>query len=181
MVDSREYQVRRRDGKILWISESARVVRGPEGAVLYYEGFIDDITARKDAEMARNRLEKQMVQAQKMEAVGTLAGGIAHDFNNILCAMVGFTELVLAERTIKGAARENLEAVLNSTSRATDLVKRILTFSRRTETERRPLRLGEILKECVKLLNASLPSYIQIDSSFKTSDDVVMADMTEMH
>jgi PAS domain S-box-containing protein len=180
-VDSREYQVRRRDGKIIWISESARVVRGPEGAVLYYEGFIDDITARKDAEAARTRLEKQMVQAQKMEAVGTLAGGIAHDFNNILCAMVGFTELVLAERTVKGAARENLEAVLHSTSRATDLVKRILTFSRRTETDRRPLRLGEIIKECVKLLNASLPSYIQINPAYHTSDDIVMADVTEMH
>src|SRR5581483_8636352 len=123
-----EYEVRRRDGKVIWISESARVVRDAQGAARYYEGFIDDITPRKEAEQARARLEKQMNHAQKMEAIGTMAGGIAHDFNNILCAMLGLTELALANNQVTGLTRQNLEAVLRSAGRAKDLIKQILTF-----------------------------------------------------
>lgn len=113
-----EYQVRRRDGTLIWISESARAVRSPDGEVEYYEGFIDDITLRKDAEAARARMEKQMIQAQKMEAIGTLAGGIAHDFNNMLCAIMGYIELTLNDRQLKGTVRDNLQMALKSTHRA---------------------------------------------------------------
>jgi two-component system, cell cycle sensor histidine kinase and response regulator CckA len=176
-----EYQVRRRDGSLIWISETARAVRNANGEIRYYEGFIDDITSRKEAEAERARMEKQMIQAQKMEAVGTLAGGIAHDFNNILCAIMGYTELALNERQVRGIPRENLQMVLKSAHRAKDLVKRILTFSRRGEVERRPVKLGGILKECVKLLSASLPSYIEIQLSIKTDEDVIVADATELH
>lgn len=176
-----EYQVRCRDGSVIWISESARVVRDAQGAARYYEGFIDDITPRKEAEQARARLEKQMVQTQKMEAMGTLAGGIAHDFNNILCAMLGMTELALGNNDVDGLTRKNLEAVLKSAGRAKDLVKQILTFSRRSESERHALRLRTILKECVKLLNATLPSSIQIVCAVETEEDIVLADATEMH
>jgi PAS domain S-box-containing protein len=176
-----EYQVRCRDGSVIWISESARVVRDPQGAARYYEGFIDDITPRKEAEQARARLEKQMVQTQKMEAMGTLAGGIAHDFNNILCAMLGMTELALTSNEVNGLTRKNLEAVLKSAGRAKDLVKQILTFSRRSESERHPLRLSVILKECVKLLNATLPSSIEIVCAVDTNEDTVEADATEIH
>ena len=176
-----EYQVRCRDGTVIWISESARVVRDAQGTARYYEGFIDDITPRKEAEQARARLEKQMVQNQKMEAMGTLAGGIAHDFNNILCAMLGMTELALSNNDVTGVTRKNLEAVLKSACRAKDLVKQILTFSRRAESEKHALRLNTILKECVKLLNATLPSSIQIASVIETDNDTVLADATEMH
>jgi PAS domain S-box-containing protein len=176
-----EYQVRCRDGSAIWISESARVVRDAQGVAKYYEGFIDDITPRKAAELARARLEKQMVQTQKMEAMGTLAGGIAHDFNNILCAMLGMTELALTNEQVTGQTRKNLEAVLKSAGRAKDLVKQILTFSRRCDSERHPLRLRVILKECVKLLNATLPSSIEIISAVETEEDTVLADATEIH
>ena len=176
-----EYQVRCRDGSIIWISESARVVRDANGTARYYEGFIDDITPRKDAELARVRLEKQMVQTQKMEAMGTLAGGIAHDFNNILCAMLGMTELALANNDVSGLTRKNLEAVLKSAGRAKDLVKQILTFSRRSESERRVIRVSVILKECVKLLNATLPSSVEISCQLEADDDTVVADATEIH
>ena len=180
-VHGLEYQVRRRDGSVIWISESARAVRDVHGAIRYYEGFIDDITARKEAETERSRLEKQMLHAQKMDAIGTLAGGMAHDFNNILCAILGYTELALSNSELKGLTRENLQAVLKSAERAKDLIKRILTFSRPTETERHPLKLGAVLGEAVKLLHATLPSSIEIRLNIRTNDDVVVADATEMH
>jgi len=181
VVHELEYRVRRCDGRVIWISESARAVRDAQGRVSYYEGFIDDITARKDAEAERARLEKQMLHAQKMDAIGTLASGMAHDFNNILCAILGHTQLVLFNQEIKGPARESLVAVLRSAERAKDLVKRILTISRPTEAGFQPLKLGTIISEGVKLLNATLPSSIEINVFIRTEDDVVLADATEMH
>lgn len=180
-VHGLEYQVRRRDGTVLWISESARAVRHPSGKTLYYEGFIVNITARKEAEAERSRLEKQMLRAQKMDAIGTLASGMAHDFNNILCAILGHTQLALFDQNIKGKSREGLISVLKSAERARDLVRRILSISRPVETKRHPLKLGTILQEAIKLLNATLPSSIQINVIMRTDEDVVVADATEMH
>ncbi len=176
-----EYQVRRRDGSVFWISESARAVRHPSGQTLYYEGFIDNITARKEAEAERARLEKQMLRAQKMDAIGTLASGMAHDFNNTLCAILGHTQLALYDAGIKGKSRDSLISVLKSAERAKDLVKRILTISRPAETKRHPVKLGTILSEAAKLLNATLPSSIQIKVTLRTDEDVVVADATELH
>jgi two-component system, cell cycle sensor histidine kinase and response regulator CckA len=180
-VHGLEYQVRRRDGSLMWISESARVVRDAMGAIRHYEGFIDDITARKDAEAARARLEKQMLHAQKMDAIGTLAGGMAHDFNNILCAILGYTELAMVDPHVKGLTRDNLQNVMKSATRARDLIKRILSFSRPAEAEQVPLKLGAIVKEGARLLNATLPSSIEITVNVRSEEDVVLADSTEMH
>ena len=180
-VHGMEYQVRRRDGRVIWISESARAVCDAAGKVRHYEGFIDNITARKEAEAEREKLEKQIRHAHKMDAIGTLAGGMAHDFNNILCAILGYTELALADQQIKGVTRDNLRSVLKSADRAKELIKRILTFSRPTDPERRPLKLGGMLKECVKLLHATMPSSIEIKLDIRTDEDVVVADATEMH
>jgi two-component system cell cycle sensor histidine kinase/response regulator CckA len=176
-----EYQVRRRDGSTLWISESARAVRGPDGNVRYYEGFIVDINERKTSEAERARLEKQVLQSQKMDAIGTLASGMAHDFNNVLCAILGYTELALLDPQIKGNTRENLDMALRSAERARDLIKRILTFSRPTDAKYHPLKLGPILKEAAKFLNATLPSSIEIYLEIKTDNDVVLADASDMH
>ena len=116
-----------------------------------------------------------------MDAIGILASGIAHDFNNVLCAILGYTELALLDPQIKGTTRENLEMALRSSERARDLIKRILTFSRPTDTEYRPLKLGPILKEAVKFLNATLPSSIEIRLAIQTENDVVQADASDMH
>jgi PAS domain S-box-containing protein len=180
-VHNLEYQVRQRNGEVIWISESARAVRDENGDIRFYEGFIDNISARKEAEIERARLEKQMLQAQKMDAVGTLAGGMAHDFNNILCAILGYTELALFDNKVEGRTRENLQSVFKSAQRAQDLIKRILTFSRPKETDRRPLKLSSVIQEAVKLLNATLPSSIEISVTIRSDEDVVVADATEMH
>jgi PAS domain S-box-containing protein len=181
LVQGVEYQVRRRDGSVIWISESARAVRDESGAIHHYEGFIDNITDRKSAEAERAKLEKQMLHAQKMDAIGTLAGGMAHDFNNILCAIIGYTELTLVDAHVRGMTRDNLEMVLKSAGRARDLIKRILTFCRPTDTQRNPLKLGAILKEVAKLLQATLPSTITINVNIRTEEDVVVADAMEIH
>lgn len=181
VVHSLEYQVRRRDGSVIWISESARVVRDASGNIHHYEGFIDDITARKNAEAERARLEKEMLHAQKMDAIGTLAGGMAHDFNNILCAILGYTDLALNDPQVKGMTRDNLQNALKSAMRAKELIKRILSFSRPMELEARPLKLGAVVREGTKLLNATLPSSIDISVTIRTDDDIVLADATEMH
>ncbi len=143
-------------------------------------GIARDITDRKKDEQARKKLEDQLQQAQKMEAIGTLAGGIAHDFNNILGAIMGYAELALHEVENKSIPDQYLREVLHAGRRAKDLVKQILTFSRQTDQERTPVLARLIVKEVIKLLRASLPSTIEIHQNIQ-SDSLVMGDPTQIH
>jgi PAS domain S-box-containing protein len=129
----------------------------------------------------QRRLEDQLRQAQKMEAVGTLAGGIAHDFNNILAAIIGYTQLACQELAPESTPHQDLQESLKAAGRAKDLVKQILTFSRHTEQERRPLALGPVISEGLKLLRASLPATIEIRPSIDESMEPVTADPTQIH
>jgi signal transduction histidine kinase len=126
-------------------------------------------------------LEEQFRQAQKMEAIGTLAGGIAHDFNNILCAIVGYTELGQLIVKEPPKAREYFGAILQATRRATDLVRQILTFSRQQPQERLPIQLQPVMIETLKLLRATIPSTIEFDTSLATDAPTVLADATQIH
>jgi len=126
------------------------------------------------------QLEKRLTQAQKMEAIGTLAGGIAHDFNNILSAIMGYTELSLIDIPQDAAVRKNLKQVLKAGGRAKDLVQQILTYSRQREREMQPVKINLIVNEALKLLRASLPSTIRINNHIK-SNLAVMSDPTNIH
>lgn len=128
----------------------------------------------------REFLEKQVRQAQKLEAIGTLAGGIAHDFNNILGAVIGFTEMSLLDAPAGSKLRRNLDYILLSGQRAKDLVKQILAFSRQDDSERQPVELHLLIKEMVKLLRATLPATIEIRSGIQAVG-LVMADPTQIH
>jgi signal transduction histidine kinase/ActR/RegA family two-component response regulator len=139
-----------------------------------------EIEAHQRAEKDKSLLEQQLRQAQKMEAIGTLAGGIAHDFNNILSAIIGFTELTMEDLDQKSPYAENLREVLVASGRAKDLIRQILTFSRLGEQELNPISLSAIVKETVKLMRASLPSTIEIRQDI-ASHAVVMADATQIH
>ncbi|MCK5340137.1 MAG: response regulator, partial [Desulfobulbaceae bacterium] len=119
-------------------------------------------------------------QAQKMEAVGTLAGGIAHDFNNILAIIMGFSELALLKLPEESNAKEDMKRVFDAGIRAREMIKQILTFSRQRKFELEPLYLHLVLKESLKLLRASIPSTIEIQEDIETKNDTVLADLTHM-
>ncbi|MGE3539223.1 MAG: PAS domain S-box protein [Candidatus Tectimicrobiota bacterium] len=130
---------------------------------------------------SRLQLEAQLRQAQKMQAVGTLAGGIAHDFNNILTAILGYTELTLDEVPPATTAWRNLQRVLTASERARDLVRQILTFSRHTEQERQPVHLHLLVQEALLLLRAALPTTITLEQQLDEHAGAVLADPTQMH
>ena len=133
-----------------------------------------DITEQKT-------LEKQLGQAQKMEAIGTLAGGIAHDFNNILGAILGYTELAQEESQAGSPAEGYLKQVIQAGLRAKELVKQILAFSRPAETVKVPLRIASIVKEALKLLRSSLPTTITIEQDINAESGLILADPTQIH
>jgi CheY-like chemotaxis protein len=116
-----------------------------------------------------------------MEAVGTLAGGIAHDFNNILGAVIGYTEMALGDSTIGERPRRYLEQIYKAGERAKDLVKQILTFSRKQEQERKPVLVAPIIKEGIKLLRSSLPTTIKINRNITDASVMILADPTQIH
>ena len=139
-----------------------------------------EIKEHARAEQANQKLEAQLRQAQKMEAVGTLAGGIAHDFNNILYTIMGFTELTLDDLDPESASHSNLQQVLASSRRARDLVRQILTFSRQSETRSQPVMVRPIAKEVLKMMRATLPAGIAIQSEIQ-SDASITGDPTQIH
>lgn len=127
------------------------------------------------------QMEQTLRRMQKLESIGTLAGGIAHDFNNILVPIVGYTEMTMERVKDDSIMMENLEEVLRATTRARELVKQILAFSRQTEQQPRSLRLQPIIKESLKLLRASLPTTIAMVSDLDEGCGPVLADPTQMH
>jgi PAS domain S-box-containing protein len=153
----------------------------PEGRVIGTRAMFLDITGRKRAEEETKRLEIALSQAQKMEAIGTLAGGIAHDFNNILFAIVGYSDLALADTKKDTQLYKNLQQIRVAANRATDLVGQILTFSRRSDSELKPVQIGPLVKEALKLLRSSLPTTIDIVQKISDRVDNVMANPTQIH
>ena len=143
--------------------------------------FLTDITIRKKEEEERKILEEQLLHSRKMEAIGTLAGGIAHDFNNILSAILGYTELAINELTEGNRVRINLEYVLSAASRAKELVKQILAFSRKADQEKKIIYMDHIIDEAMRLLRSSLPTTIELRSRIEKGLNPIMADPTRMH
>ncbi|MGA2107312.1 MAG: PAS domain S-box protein [Syntrophorhabdales bacterium] len=131
-------------------------------------------------EKGRQQLEAQLRQARKMEALGTLSGGIAHDFNNILAAIIGFSEIAIERIPAESGVQRQLKRVLEAGMRGRDLVKRMLTFSRQTEQEKKPLAVSSIVKESVNLLRASIPTTIDIRVDVKNGSDLILGDPVQI-
>jgi len=141
-------------------------------------------TSREELEKTVDTLKStqaQLVQSEKLRAIGTLAGGIAHDFNNILGAILGFGELVIEDVPAESRAAKNLRQVLKAGKRAKDLVRQILAFSRATEPQRTNVRLSVLIDETMKLLRATVPATIQLQTRINATADTVVADATQLH
>lgn len=168
------YRVRRPDGLIRWIHDQAFPVRDDDGNVVRIVGTAEDITQRRV-------LAEQFQQAQKMEAIGLLAGGIAHDFNNILAAILGNAEVGRMELPQDHAVRPCLEEIIKAGSRASLLVRQILTFSRQQAQDRSVMNLAAIVQESVGLLRATIPAYVTIEVDAAPDVPPAMVDPTQIH
>lgn len=129
----------------------------------------------------KNQLELQLRQSQKMEAIGTLAGGMAHDFNNTLGIIIGNTELALRITPKESQARQFLNNIITASSRAEEMVSRLLSFSRITDAEKKPIDLISSIDESLRLMRSSLPSNIEIKRNFTASQIAVMGDQTQLN
>jgi len=180
-VENYEFRAQRKDGSEIWVSNSTRAHFDQEGRVTRYDGIVQDISARKQAEAEREKLEGQLRHAQKMESIGTLAGGIAHDFNNILSPLIGFAEMIQEDLPQNSPEQESIAEVLQAAFRARDLVKQILAFSRQGDQTLKPVRLQSILGEALKLLKSSLPKTIDIQVDINSDCGMVVADEGQIH
>ena len=139
-----------------------------------------EITERKQAEEERKKLQEQLLQSQKMEAIGSLAGGIAHEFNNILGTIIGNTELAINDVPESNPARECLEEIQSASLRAKDVVRQILGFARKSVFQLVSLQISPIISETLELIRASIPMTIEIRRNLSCKSDTVMADPTQI-
>jgi PAS domain S-box-containing protein len=174
-----ELWAKRKDGQKfpVELSLSSVKIKGLWNAI----GIIRDISTRKKDEKDKKKLESQLVQAQKMQAMGILAGGIAHDFNNILFPVLGNTEMLIMDVPEDSPFKERLKEIYTAAQRAKDLVKQILTFSRQENHELFLMKMQPIIKEALKLIRSTIPSTIEIKQDISADCGVIKADPTQIH
>lgn len=167
-------------GDSYWMSNKAPF-RDREGKIIGLIGIARNVTELRLARQGKQDLERRLQQAQKMEAIGTLAGGIAHDFNNILAAIFGYTDLAAAKMPKDCPAGKSLERVKTAGHRAKDLVKQILTFSRRDDAELTAVLPAPIVKEGIKMIRSSIPTTIRIVENIDSGCREVLANPTQLY
>jgi PAS domain S-box-containing protein len=159
--DEVEATWKRKDGRRITVQLSVRAVRSDSGAVEYYETFVRDVTDQR-------QLAQQLVQAQKMEAVGRLAGGVAHDFNNLLTVILSYSELLLEDRTPGDPEREDIEQIRKAAQGASALTRQLLAFSRQQVLEPKVLDINEVVAGTEKLLGRLLGADVKLTTLFAT-------------
>ncbi len=169
-----EARLQRHDGVYRWFDIRATPLRGAQGQVVEWVCSNTDITDRR-------RAGELQLRSQKMEALGTLAGGIAHDFNNILLAIKGNTRLAIDDLGPGHPVQDSLGEIDRASTRASELVRRILSFSRQEEPKREVMQLRPIVEEALKLLRSTLPAIIELRSRYAESVPATIADSSQVH
>ncbi len=175
-----EFNILRKTGEKRRVEFSGNVIRDSHGKIKTI-GQLLDITRNREVEEEKSRLKTKLQQAQKMEAIGTLAGGIAHDFNNILSAILGYSQLALLNSQGNDKVQKYIQQLTASSERAKSLVQQILAFSRQTKAEKIPVDIGSIFKEVLKLIRPIIPSTIEITHNVVSNLGAVLADQTQIH
>ncbi len=176
-----DWEIRDKNGGRLFVEASVSLLRNSRQAPAGFRGIVRDITLRKEADRERDRYEMRLSQAQKMEAIGTLASGIAHDFNNMLSAIMGYTELARNGLPSGSPVERSLDQVVKAGMRARDLVAQLLSIGKNYRLDREAMKVDTILKEAVNLLRATIPSSIEIRADLHPDAGLVYADPTEIH
>jgi len=172
-VKDRELAMRRKDGTPIWCSVSATATFNEQGSIKWIDGVMEDITDRK-------KLEEQLRQAQKMEAIGTLAGGIAHDFNNILTALLGYSNLLKLKIGNDQVLNNYVDQILISSEKAANLTKSLLAFSRKQIINPKPVDLNEIVKGIEKLLRRLIGEDIEFRTILDDNKLTILADSVQI-
>lgn len=165
---------KKKDGSPIWVSLTAHTVRNATGKMLYYEGFVHDITEQKT-------MEEQVRQAQKLESVGTLASGIAHDFNNILGIIIGHISLVKRNASGQKALLASAESISKAADRGAMLVRHLLTFARKTESFVESVQVNDIILELTKLMEETFPKSIAVSHYLAADLPLIQGDATQLH
>lgn len=176
-----ESRFRSKSGEWKWILSQGKIVAyDTDGKPLRMTGTSLDITERKLAEEEKECLRAQLVQAQKMEAIGTLTGGIAHEFNNLLTVVSGYAELMLADKTAHDPEHAELQRIVGSARRGADLVNSLLAFSRKSDMHLGPVNLNYEVRQIKKLLDRTLPKMIEIELDLSNGLPTVQADSAQI-
>ena len=167
--------------KEFWVHTVKTPIRDESAQITGVLGIFWDITDLKQAEKEKEKLEVQLRQSYKMEAIGTLAGGIAHDFNNMLSIIIGNTELSMMNLPEGSKTRAQLDEVIQASKRASDLVRQILSFSREADQELKPIQPAIVIKEVIKLLRSTIPTTVEIRQNIDPECGTIIADPTQIH
>jgi PAS domain S-box-containing protein len=168
-----EITLKRKDGRLIDCLSTSTLKRAPDGTILGYQGTVRDVTEYK-------QLQNQLIQAQKMEAIGTLAGGIAHDFNNLLQVVLGYSDLILSDEHFPPQYKEDLTKISQAARNGADLVQGLLAFSRKAEAKPRPLNLNRRIEQLQKMLSRTIPKMIEIELVLADDLATINADPTQM-
>jgi PAS domain S-box-containing protein len=174
----RDYEAKRvrYDGTTLWARTSVQAVRDAAGTMVYYEGLVEDLTERREAEEALRAAEGRLLQAAKLEAVGRLAGGVAHDFNNLLGVIMGYADLLLRRLPSEDSLRRNVQEIQKAAERASALTKQLLAFSRRQVLQPRVLDLHQTIGEVESILQRAIGEDIALVTVLRDGVGMVKAD-----
>ncbi len=175
-----EYRLLRRDGQERWVWERGRAVPVADRATPVLEGFISDITARRESEQALRDVEAQLRHSQKLEAIGQLAGGIAHDFNNILQAVSGYSELLASQLAEDDGRRALTVEIRRGIERATTLTRQLLAFGRRQVLQLRPVAVDDVVHSLAGMLDRLIGDHIELRCSQPEEPVVVTADRGQL-